>query len=452
MDVGLITQHNLRNFGSDLQAFSLYARLNELGAKTSVINYWLPGLRRIYNSKYDWKVDGLSKLPRRILGNLARFANARNIEKSRERFAQFRSGWRLTREYVGEDAINRDPPVFDAYVAGSDAIWHPRYIVPARGLCFAKGLGKRTVAYAPSVGTSQISADEAENMRRIISGIDFLSCREKSGAERLSEILQDPVEAVLDPIFLHSPEWWKNQMDAESILKGDYIFAYLVLPDRKLARQTLRAVKKRYGLPAASIALGIADNYGLGVDKTVFDAGPREFLNLLVNAKVVVASSFHGAAFGLHFRKDVYAIKSNPFDTRIDDIFERFGLQPASIALGIADNYGLGVDKTVFDAGPREFLNLLVNAKVVVASSFHGAAFGLHFRKDVYAIKSNPFDTRIDDIFERFGLPPDRIISASNPSPASGDLDYSRADAKFAEELAKSQNYLKCALGAEPQK
>lgn len=236
MDVGLITQHNLRNFGSDLQAFSLYARLNELGAKTSVINYWLPGLRRIYNSKYDWKVDGLSKLPRRILGNLARFANARNIEKSRERFAQFRSGWRLTREYVGEDAINRDPPVFDAYVAGSDAIWHPRYIVPARGLCFAKGLGKRTVAYAPSVGTSQISADEAENMRRIISGINFLSCREKSGAERLSEILQEPVEAVLDPIFLHSPEWWKSQMDAEPILKGDYIFAYLVLPDRKLAR------------------------------------------------------------------------------------------------------------------------------------------------------------------------------------------------------------------------
>ena len=123
MDAGLITQHNLRNFGSDLQAFSLYACLNELGAKTSVINYWLPELRHIYNSKYDWKVDGLSKLPRRILGNLARLANARNIEKSRERFAQFRNGWRFTREYVGEDAINRDPPVFDAYVAGSDAIW-----------------------------------------------------------------------------------------------------------------------------------------------------------------------------------------------------------------------------------------------------------------------------------------------------------------------------------------
>ena len=168
MDAGLITQHNLRNFGSDLQAFSLYACLNELGAKTSVINYWLPELRHIYNSKYDWKVDGLSKLPRRILGNLARLANARNIEKSRERFAQFRNGWRFTREYVGEDAINRDPPVFDAYVAGSDAIWHPKYIVPARGLGFAKGLGKRTIAYAPSVGTSQISADEAENMRRMI--------------------------------------------------------------------------------------------------------------------------------------------------------------------------------------------------------------------------------------------------------------------------------------------
>ena len=374
MDAGLITQHNLRNFGSDLQAFSLYARLNELGAKTSVINYWLPGLRRIYNSKYDWKVDGISKLPRRILGNLARFANARNIEKSRERFAQFRSGWRFTREYVGEDAINRDPPVFDAYVAGSDAIWHPKYIVPARGLGFAKGLGKRTIAYAPSVGTSQISADEAENMRRIISGIDFLSCREKSGAEKLSEILGEPVEAVLDPIFLHSPEWWKNQIAEEPVLKGDYIFSYLVLPDRKLARQTLRAVKRRYGLPAASIALGIADNYGLGVDKTVFDAGPREFLNLLVNAKAVVASSFHGVAFGLHFRKDVYAIKSNPFDTRIDDVFERFG------------------------------------------------------------------------------LPPERIISASNPPPASGDMDYSRADARFAEELAKSQNYLKGAIGAELQK
>ena len=144
-------------------------------------------------------------------------------------------------------------------------------------------------------------------------------------------------------------------MAEEPVLKGDYIFSYLVLPDRKLARQTLRAVKRRYGLPAASIALGIADNYGLGVDKTVFDAGPREFLNLLVNAKAVVASSFHGVAFGLHFRKDVY-------------------------------------------------------------------------------------------------LPPERIISASNPPPASGDMDYSRADARFAEELAKSQNYLKGAIGAELQK
>ena len=130
----------------------------------------------------------------------------------------------------------------------------------------------------------------------------------------------------------------------------------------------------------------------------------------------------------------------------------RYGLPAASIALGIADNYGLGVDKTVFDAGPREFLNLLVNAKAVVASSFHGVAFGLHFRKDVYAIKSNPFDTRIDDVFERFGLPPERIISASNPPPPSGDMDYSRADARFAEELAKSQNYLKGAIGAELQK
>lgn len=31
-------------------------------------------------------------------------------------------------------------------------------------------------------------------------------------------------------------------------------------------------------------------------------------------------------------------------------------------------------------------------------------------------------------------------------------MDYSRADAKFAEELAKSQNYLKGAIGAELQK
>ena len=139
MDAGLITQHNLRNFGSDLQAFSLYACLNELGAKTSVINYWLPELRHIYNSKYDWKVDGLSKLPRRILGNLARFANARNIEKSRERFAQFRNGWRFTREYVGEDAINRDPPVFDAYVAGSDAICTPSTSSPPAGWASQRG-------------------------------------------------------------------------------------------------------------------------------------------------------------------------------------------------------------------------------------------------------------------------------------------------------------------------
>lgn len=331
MDVGLITQHNLRNFGSDLQAHSLYSYLNELGLQTYIINYWLEGLRHIYFSKYDWKVDSPLKFPRRILGNFARMLNSKNIDKSRKRFAQFRSSWKLTREYVGEGSIDSDPPIFDAYVAGSDAIWHPKYIVPARGLHFAKNLGKRTVSYAPSIGTSQISKAEAENMKRIISGIDFISCREKSGAERLSEILGRPVEAVLDPIFLHGIEWWKSLVPPSPAVKGDYIFTYLVLPDRKLARQTVKMLKKLYGLPVVSIALGIADNYGLGVDKTIFDAGPLEFLNLLINAKVVAASSFHGAAFGIHFRKDTYAIKSNPNDTRLDDLFKRFGLSSERI-------------------------------------------------------------------------------------------------------------------------
>ena len=331
MDVGLITQHNLRNFGSDLQAHSLYSYLNEIGMRTQIINYWLEGLHHMYFSKYDWKVDSPLKIPRRFVGNLARLLNAQNIEKSRNRFAQFRSGWALTSEYVGEKSIEQMPPIFDAYVAGSDAIWHPKYIVPARGLHFARTLGKKTISYAPSIGTSQISKEDAQNIKYIISDIDFISCREKSGAQKLSEILGRPIETVLDPIFLHSTAWWKSLVSPTPIEKGDYIFTYFVLPDRKLVKETIKMLKKHYGLPIVSIALGIADNYGLGVDKTVFDAGPLEFLNLLINAKVVVASSFHGAAFGIHFRKDTYAIKSNPNDTRIDDLFERFGISSERI-------------------------------------------------------------------------------------------------------------------------
>ena len=305
--IGLITQSNLINFGSDLQAYSLFKYLQELGFDVEIIDYWIKDLLDIYNRKYV-PVKFEAKAPLRIARNIVTFFNSKNYDKMKNAFADFRKDWIFSRQrYVGEEAIEQNPPKYDFYVA--------------------ENINSPKISYAPSVSFSgEISREKKEYMKGLLSNIDFLSCREKAGAEFLQNLLKRDVQTVLDPVFLHDKNWWADIAGEEPIIKGDYIFSYVIHPDKNI-KNIIRHLRKIFNLPVVLVVFDLKTAFLLPHDKVVKSIGPKEFLNLIRHAKRSVVSSFHGAAFSAIFKKDCYFIRHSPTDTRTPDLHSRLGIK-----------------------------------------------------------------------------------------------------------------------------
>lgn len=77
--------------------------------------------------------------------------------------------------YVGEAAINSDPPAADYYITGSDQVWAGT--LPANFLTFV-GDDTRKIAYAVSFGRDELQVEHANTIRPWIGKFDKISVRE----------------------------------------------------------------------------------------------------------------------------------------------------------------------------------------------------------------------------------------------------------------------------------
>ena len=104
--------------------------------------------------------------------------------------------------------------------------------------------------------------------------------------------------------------------------------------------------------------------------------------------------------------------------------------------------------KKKFDAGPKEFLNLIYNAKFVLVTSFHGTVFSILFKKPFFAINGEN-DNRISTLLNLSNLE-SRTVNFSNVSEkikTAFDIDYDVAMQGIEKERERSIKYLKNALG-----
>ena len=61
--------------------------------------------------------------------------------------------------------------------------------------------------------------------------------------------------------------------------------------------------------------------------------------------------------------------------------------------------------KECHTSSPQEFLGWILNAKIVVTSSFHALAFSILFQKDFYAMNLNAGkDERLNNLLSQFQL------------------------------------------------
>ena len=95
------------------------------------------------------------------------------------------------------------------------------------------------------------------------------------------------------------------------------------------------------------------------------------------------------------------------------------------------------------DVGPKELLELIVNAKIVITTSFHGMAFSINFHKDFYYELDRgkrARNDRLKQLSEIFSLESREITD--NQIPSIAPLNYETINKKLRSYVSESQKCL----------
>ncbi len=299
---GLITFHYAHHYGAQLQAYALMKTVEGLGIPCEIIHYVRDDT--ILGNKLFKK--GLS--PYAQLSNLHTLLHLSAFKKRYERFQHFaHHALKLGEQfYKTNQELFSNPPRYSAYLCGSDQIWNPliykeKTFDPAFFLGFSES-GKR-IAYAPSFGISVIPDPLKETLKAYLEKMDYLSARESQGEAIIREIAGREAITVLDPTLLLSGQEWSEK--AVSPERGKpYLLCYFV-SDATPFEPYIKALSDKMKLDVVYLA---GSRKGIpSYAKTVFDAGPCEFLGYFKDAAFVCTNSFHGTVFSVNFNKNFYS-------------------------------------------------------------------------------------------------------------------------------------------------
>lgn len=325
--IKIITFQNAHNYGALLQAFALQNKLSESN-DVEVINYDNLVIGKIYkiiNVHTDNLVKFIKSMVKSFglyIPNKIRYKNFKDFQTKKIK---------LTQEvyHTEEDFINRSPEA-DVYITGSDQVWNSQ-ITEGLQDSYTLNFGKENVnriSYAASIGKSSISKDEEDIYIKKISSIKHISVREETAKKALSELIENPIETVLDPTLLLTKDEWEENIKDIKKEKEKYILAYVVEPDEeyiKIANELSENKKIKI------IHFSLRKRGLKNILKCAYTVGPLEFVSLIKNAEYVICTSFHATVFSIIFNKKFFVIPHRKTGSRVTDLLKKLNIDNRAI-------------------------------------------------------------------------------------------------------------------------
>ena len=320
--IGIVTVYGNINFGSNLQSFALQTILKRLGYDSENIrllhssrrNRFLQ-INRFYIKYFLYETFFFLLNDARKRSHLFEKYVFKNIKTSKYNIQNI------------ENLEKEGKSPFKFYICGSDQIWAPNQFNPYYFLSFCKIKSKK-IAYAPSVGLRSIPENLIARYNELINNISSLSIREADGAKLLKDITGLDIPVVLDPTLLLNRLDWLNHA-GQFNANEKYILCYFLTQNNKYFSEVEEFARlhgmKVYVLPSNRY------DYRWG-DRIFYNIGPREFIQILNKAEVMLTDSFHGTIFSINLHKNFYTFlrfdESDPLNqnSRVINALSEFGL------------------------------------------------------------------------------------------------------------------------------
>lgn len=337
--LGLCICYGVNNFGSALQCFATIHTVKKMGFDCEIIRYkkdklfFIKSLFRLFN---PYMIEGKYKRFLSTFNRLIRKDFGISQKKRRSKFDSFRNDFFkpfYSEMYYGYKALCKSSQKYFCVLSGSDQLWLPSGLATNFYNLIFVADDVRKVSYASSFGAGSIPWYQKSRTANFLNRIQHVSVRENSGKDIVKTLTGRSVPVVVDPTLLLSKEEWEIQIPKEDIINEPYLFAYL-LGKNKEHRRLVENVAKKLQLRIVSIPhcdhYNVAD-VGFGDEHPI--SGPKDFVNLIRNAKFVCTDSFHGSIFSILHEKqfvvfDRYSKKSSvSTNTRIDSLLRNLSLE-----------------------------------------------------------------------------------------------------------------------------
>ena len=300
MNISIVTQALLDNYGGLLQNFALQRVLKSMGHSPRTIDYrpltnFYSEFPRVFGS---WLKTVYLFVFKGVRRDFARF---RQSKKRNPIFDSFVSQWidvsAQTSQYSYEQLKNEKS---DAIIVGSDQVWRPsmNLCVEDMYLRFAKDISARRIAYAASFGVNEWEYTEKQTKEcsALAKKFKAISVREESGVDMCKENLDVDATWVLDPTLLLKKGDYLKICENVTASSKPYLAAYVLNMSDSIRKECEQVAAEK------------------GMELKMFSADSKatltipEWLAMFRDASYVVTDSFHGTVFSIIFGKEFNCI------------------------------------------------------------------------------------------------------------------------------------------------
>ncbi len=322
MKIATLTFHNAVNYGAVLQAVALPQAIQQRypDAEVGILDYRNEKIEKKFRPFYCKKTKGFSKKIKSLIHAVMAYS-VRSQKKAH--FVRFLKDNVTLFPYTTENEKSDAKSTIDKYIVGSDQIWNfdlsgndETYLLKFVSERKKKG------TYAPSIGKTELTAEETAKLQAI-KGFGYLSAREETAVRLIEAIDGRTPVLVPDPVFLLTAEDWRKKEEKYPSVPEDYVLVYKFSDNEKPLTEFAYRYAKEHHKPLVIVQSSLK-NYKDAM--IIRNASPNQFLWLIDHAHLVVTNSFHGTAFSVLFEKNFYSEANVSRGTRITEILHLYRL------------------------------------------------------------------------------------------------------------------------------
>lgn len=319
--IGIITLHQITNYGGILQAYALSHTIASMGYDVEVIekSMYLKPLSFIEKCiLYPWRFFLKKCMKRKIA--------IRKEENQNSKVSLLYESAEYTLPFVKKHIPHRYIQSFNeihegeyhTFVVGSDQIWRPMYVrevfldIQEVFLNFTKNWDVRRISYAASFGSEEweYTQEQTKHCIELISHFNAISCRETKGADFCKEHLNFANSVtVIDPTMLLEQEDYITLVRGYLRKNTGDLMCY-VLDENQRNNDIVNYIAKKMSMKPFSVKAK-EPYFANSPIETRLQPPVEEWLKGFEDAKFIITDSYHACVFSIIFRKP-FAVIVNP--------------------------------------------------------------------------------------------------------------------------------------------